>query len=146
MGGFVGLVHMSRRTRRALIGGCLLLPVLGVVLLARRPPKAVSDAVDTVVRVANLTRNCSVKGELDRLCAHYTSAEKDLLAGRKKCIDVHDSFVECNGEVAKSHAGLWGLAREARYEFLLRFARKDFGLSDWECPALERLYETMDCF
>jgi hypothetical protein len=121
--------------KRAIIIGCVILSVVGAVLLARTKP--VLEGMDTVVRVASLTKNCSVKEDLDRLCAHYAAAEQDLRSGKVTCEHVYESFLACNGDVLKNHAGLQGVDRELRHFLLLKFARTDFGLTDWDCPALK---------
>ena len=73
------------------------------------------------------------------LCDAYTEAEKKTSDPGAAYKDVADHFITLWAPLIKAKAGIGAVEVGARYEMWLRFARHDYGVEGWSCPALDRL-------
>jgi hypothetical protein len=79
------------------------------------------------------------KTTLSGLCDAYTKAERQLPDPVEAYEEVRDHYTTLWPPLMKMRAGVEGIEAGARYPFWLRFARHDYGVEGWSCPALDRL-------
>jgi hypothetical protein len=77
------------------------------------------------------------------LCDAYTEAAKKTTDPEAAYKDVQDHFITIWPPLIKMKAGVEGLWKGGRYPFWLRFARHDYNVEGWSCPALDRLLLAM---
>jgi len=76
---------------------------------------------------------------LARLCDAYTEAAKKNSDPEIASKDVEDHFITIWPPLVKMRAGVQGLDLRSRYPLWLKFARYDYEVANWSCPALDRL-------
>lgn len=79
------------------------------------------------------------KMTLANLCDAYTEAERRQPDPVRAYEDVRDHYTTLWIPLMKMRAGMEGVEASIRYPFWLRFARHDYGVEGWTCPALDRL-------
>lgn len=79
------------------------------------------------------------KRTLAGLCDAYTEAAKKNSDPEVAYKDVQDHFFTVWPPLIKMRAGVEGIDRSCRYPFWLRFARHDYDVANWSCPALDHL-------
>jgi hypothetical protein len=76
---------------------------------------------------------------LANVCDAYTKAEQQFPDPARAYENVRDHYVTFWPPLRKARAGLEGVEPSIRYALWLRFARNDYEVADWTCPALDRL-------
>jgi len=79
------------------------------------------------------------KTTLAGLCDAYTEAEKKTPDPGIAYEDVADHFITLWQPLKLAKGSIGAAEAAARYEMWLRFARHDYGVEGWSCPALDRL-------
>jgi hypothetical protein len=81
-----------------------------------------------------------VRGELDRWCQAFQRAESTFPDEPLRAYaDVNEHHNIPWLPLAKTAAGMRGIFSGGRYPMVLRFARIDYDLKDWECAAMDRI-------
>ena len=81
----------------------------------------------------------TAKTTLAGLCDAYTEAEKKTPDPGIAYEDVADHFITLWRPLKDAKVGINVVETAERYEMWLRFARHDYGVEGWSCPALDRL-------
>ena len=86
-----------------------------------------------------MTERQLAKVTLGNLCDAYTQAERRLPDPVQAYEDVRDHYTTLWAPLIKMRAGVEGIDASVRYRLWLHFARHDYGVAGWSCPALDRL-------
>jgi uncharacterized protein YceK len=73
------------------------------------------------------------------LCDAYTEAAKKSSDPEVAYKDVEDRFIAIWPPLIKMRAGVQGIDLRTRYPLWLRFARRDYQVANWSCPALDQM-------
>ena len=78
---------------------------------------------------------------LNGFCAAFVDAEKRFPHDPVAAYDwVKEQHTILWPDLRKAAAGISGIYPGGRYPMMLRFARNDYALADWECPAMDRVF------
>src|SRR5438477_7233836 len=86
-----------------------------------------------------MTERQLAKVTLANLCDAYTQTERRLPDPVQAYEDVRDHYTTLWAPLIKMRAGVEGIDASVRYRLWLHFARHDYGVAGWSCPALDRL-------
>jgi hypothetical protein len=111
---------------------------LVLLALAASAPIACRKSGDAEGLRASLERALA-RSSLASLCEAYTKAEQQVSDPARAYAEVRDHHMTLWPPLHKMRAGVEAVDPVVRYSMWLRFARNDYGVAGWSCPALDRL-------